>query len=80
MGRLVLIGASAILAGHGLIHLIGAAVYLRLSTVQGFSHKTTLLGGRWDLWERGIAVYGALWAAAAVGFILAAAAMAAGWG
>jgi len=39
-----------------------------------------LLGGRWDLGEGGIRVFGALWAAAAIGFVAAAAALLAGWG
>lgn len=65
---------------HGLVHLMGTVTYMRLGTVQGLSYKTTLLGGRWDLGEGGMAVYGALWAVAAVGFVIAAVAMLAGWG
>lgn len=65
---------------HGLIHLMGTVTYMKLGTVQGLSYKTTLLGGRWNLGEGGMAVYGALWAVAAVGFVAAAVAMLVGWG
>ena len=64
--------AAVILVAHGLIHLIGTTVYLRLGEITGFAYKTTLLGGRWDLGAAGIGVFGALWAVAAVGFIVAA--------
>ena len=64
--------AAVVLVAHGLIHLMGATVYLRLGEIKGFAYKTTLLGGRWDLGAAGIGVFGALWAVAAVGFIVAA--------
>lgn len=64
--------AAVILVAHGLIHLMGTTVYLRLGEITGFAYKTTLLGGRWDLGAVGIGVFGALWAVAAVGFIVAA--------
>jgi hypothetical protein len=71
---------SAILLGlHGLIHLMGTAVYMKLTEIQGFSYKTTLLGGRWDIGENGIRIFGALWAVPAVVFIVAAVALLAGW-
>jgi hypothetical protein len=70
---------AIILILHGLIHLMGTVTYMKLSTIQGLTYKTTLLAGRWNLGESGIAVYGALWAAAAVGFVLAATAMSFGW-
>jgi len=64
---------------HGLIHLMGTVTYMKLGTVQGLTYKTTLLGGRWDLGEGGIRIYGTLWAVAAIGFILSAAALLFGW-
>ena len=79
MSRTLVIAAVVILALHGLIHLMGTTVYMKLGRVEGLSYKTTLLGGRWDLGEMGIAVYGALWLLAAVGFIAAAVGLAAGW-
>lgn len=67
-----------ILVLHGLIHLMGTLTYMKLGTVEGLTYKTTLLGGRWDLGASGISVYGALWAVATVGFVLAAIALLAG--
>ena len=64
--------AAVVLVAHGLIHLMGTMVYLRLGEITGFAYKTTLLGGRWDLGAAGIGVFGALWAVAGVGFIVAA--------
>ena len=64
--------AAVVLVAHGLIHLMGTTVYLRFGELEGFAYKTTLLGGRWDLGATGIGVFGALWAVAAVGFIVAA--------
>lgn len=67
---------SAILLGlHGLIHMMGTAVYMKLTEIQGFSYKTTLLGGRWDIGEKGIRNFGALWIVPAVGFIVVAVAL-----
>jgi hypothetical protein len=50
--------------------LMGTAAYLKLANVQGLAYKTTLLGGRWDLGEVGIGIFGVLWAIAAIGFIV----------
>jgi len=77
--KILVIIVAAVLILHGLIHLMGTVTYMRLGTVQGMAYKTTLLGGRWDLGENGIRIYGALWAVAAIGFILAAIAMLFGW-
>ncbi len=78
MSKAVTIIASIVLILHGLVHLMGTVVYTKMGSIEGLKYKTTLLGGRWDLGERGIAVYGALWAVAAVAFIVAAAALWAG--
>lgn len=61
---------------HGTVHVLGTAVYLQLAEIPEFPYKTTLLGGRWDLGPGGIRVFGLLWAGAAVGFLIAAAALA----
>jgi hypothetical protein len=68
-----------VLVVHGLIHLMGTAVYMRLAEIKGLSYKTTLLNGHWDLGEGGIRVFGALWVLPAIGFIAAAFALLAGW-
>jgi hypothetical protein len=62
--------AALILIAHGLIHLMGTIVYMKLGEIQGFNYKTTLLGGRWDLGVNGIRSFGALWIFPAVGFIV----------
>lgn len=71
--------AAMILILHGLIHLMGTVTYMKLGVVEGLTYKTTLLGGRWDLGEGGIRLYGALWAVAAIGFIVATVALLFGW-
>ena len=77
--KVITVLAAILLILHGLIHLMGTVVYTKLGTVKGLSYKTTLLGGRWDLGEGGITVFGALWAVAAVGFVVAALALLTGW-
>jgi hypothetical protein len=77
--RILTIIASIVLVMHGLIHLMGTTAYLKLTEIKGLPYKTTVLGGRWDLGANGIAVYGALWVVAAVGFVAAAVAVIAGW-
>jgi hypothetical protein len=62
--------AAVILALHGLIHLMGTAAYLKLAEVQDLAYKTTVLGGRWDLGEVGIGIFGVLWGVAAIGFVV----------
>ncbi len=80
MPKTIIIIAAIVLVLHGLIHLMGTAVYMKLTNIEGKTYKTTLLGGRWDLGEGGIRVFGALWAAVAIGFVAAAVALLAGWG
>lgn len=79
MSKTIIIIASIVLILHGLIHLLGTAVYMQLTTIEEMAYKTTLLGGRWDLGEAGIRVFGALWVVAAIGFVAAAVALLAGW-
>ena len=79
MQRALVLAGAVVLAVHGLIHLMGTVTYLKLGTVDGLTYKTTVLGGRWDLGENGTKLFGVFWAVAAVGFMLAAAAWAAGW-
>jgi hypothetical protein len=67
--------AAAFLLLHGLTHLLGTAVYLRLLEPDAFPYKTTVLGGQWDLGTTGIRVFGGLWAGAALGFAVAAVAL-----
>ncbi|MDL1895206.1 ABC transporter permease [Anaerolineae bacterium CFX7] len=78
MKALIILAALALIL-HGIVHLMGTATYMKLGAVQGLTYKTTLLDGRWNLGENGIALYGALWALAAIGFVVAAVALLAGW-
>jgi len=80
MSKIFTIVPSIFLALHGLIHLMGTTVYLKLGTVDGLSYKTALLDGRWEVGESGMRVFGVLWALAALGFVLVATARLAGWG
>ena len=61
---------ALVLIAHGLIHLMGTIVYMKLGEIPGFNYKTTLLGGRWDLGVNGMRSFGALWIFPAVGFII----------
>lgn len=79
MLKIIFIIASIVLVLHGLIHLMGTAAYMKLAVIQQLPYKTTLLGGRWEIGASGTAIYGVLWAVAAVGFIVAAAALLMGW-
>jgi hypothetical protein len=79
MRKILGIGVFILLNLHGVVHLMGTAVYLKLGEIEGMGYKTTLLSGRWDLGESGIGVIGVLWAAAALGFIAVALAIAVKW-
>jgi hypothetical protein len=72
MPRIVIVVAALILVLHGLIHLIGLTVYLKLGDVEGLVYKTTFLGGRFNMGEQGTRVFGALWIVPAIAFVLAA--------
>lgn len=79
MSSLLTLTATAVLILHGLLHFLGTAVYFRLAEVAEFPYKTTVLGGAWNLGPVGIQVFGALWAAAALGFLVAAVALLLDW-
>jgi len=72
MSKIIRIIAAVILFFHGLIHLMGTAVYMKLGSLDNFPYKTTILNGRIDLGESGIYIFGILWALAAIGFIVSA--------
>jgi hypothetical protein len=76
---LLLVVASAVLILHGLIHLMGITVYMKLGKIDGLPYKTTLLGSRWNLSERGMWLFGALWVIPAGGFVLCGIALFVGW-
>ena len=64
--------AAAVLALHGLVHLIGFVVPWRLAKVEGFAYRTTAFDGVIELGETGALVIGLAWLAIAVGFVIAA--------
>jgi hypothetical protein len=64
--------AAAVLAVHGLIHLIGFVVPWRVVQVEGFPYRTTALGGSVELGATGVMIVGVAWLAIAVGFVVAA--------
>lgn len=57
---------SALLAAHGVAHLVGFLVPWRLMAAPEMPFKTTLLAGRVEVGEAGIRVVGALWLLTAV--------------
>ena len=65
--------AAAVVAGHGLIHLLGFVVPWGIAQVEGFPGRTTALGGLVDLCDVGSRAVGAAWLLLAVGFVIAAA-------
>jgi hypothetical protein len=62
---------AAIVALHGLIHLIGFVVPWRIATVEGFAYRTTVLDGAVSLGDAGVHVLGVIWLAAAAAFVIA---------
>jgi hypothetical protein len=69
--RLVAGAFAVFLIIHGLIHLMGTTVYMKLGRIDGLPYKTTLLSGRWQLSEHGMRAFGALWVIPTLGFVLA---------
>lgn len=67
--RPLVVAVCVFLMLHGLVHLLGAAAYLRLAEVPQLAYKTNFLGGRVDLGARGTTVFGVLWVVAAIGFL-----------
>jgi hypothetical protein len=79
MSSLLRLLIAGVLFLHGIVHLLGTAVYLKLTAIPEFPYKTTLLGGLWDLGPGGIRLFGLLWAVAAAGFLGAALALLLDW-
>jgi hypothetical protein len=77
--KTIMMIAAFLLIVHGLIHLMGTAVYARHAEIDGLSYKTILLSGRWDLGKEGMTLFGWLWVLPAVGFVIAAVALLFGW-
>jgi hypothetical protein len=67
MTRLIL---AAVVAAHGVIHLIGFVVPWRIATVTGFPYRTTAAGGLADLGDVGMRLVGVVWLVCAIGFVV----------
>lgn len=63
---------------HGLIHLLGFAAYWPLADIPNLPYKTSLLGGRLEVGASGMRIFSLLWLLVALGFVLAAGALALG--
>jgi predicted cation transporter len=63
--------AAALLAVHGLIHLIGFVVPWGIAQVEGFPYRTSALAGAVALGEPGARLVGVAWLVLAVGFVVA---------
>ena len=68
---MIRIVAAVVVAGHGLIHLIGFVVPWGLAQVEGFPYRTTALDGAIALGDAGARAVGVAWLACAVGFVVA---------
>ena len=70
-GTVFQVVAAAIVAIHGLIHLIGFVVPWGIAQVQGFPYRTTALDGAVALGDAGARAVGVVWLVCAVGFVVA---------
>ncbi len=68
---MIRIAAAVVVAGHGLIHLIGFVVPWGIARPEGFPYRTTALDGAIVLGDTGARVVGLVWLACAVGFVVA---------
>ncbi len=64
--------AVIVIAGHGLIHLIGFVVPWRIAVVEGFTYRTAALNETISLGETGAQVVGIAWLVITAGFLVAA--------
>ena len=63
--------AAALLAVHGLIHIIGFVVPWGIAQVEGFPYRTSALAGAVALGEPGARLVGVAWLVLAIGFVVA---------
>jgi hypothetical protein len=68
--KVLLSVAGAIVAAHGLIHVMGFVAYWPLAKVAELPYKTALAGGRWEVGGAGMRIFALLWLAAALGFVV----------
>jgi len=63
---------AVVLAGHGLIHLMGVVSLWRLATIEQVPYGTTILSGAIDIGDGGVRIVGLVWALAAALFVVSA--------
>ena len=69
---MVRILVAVVLAGHGLIHLMGFVSLWRLATIEQVPYGTTILSGAIDIGDGGVRIVGLVWALAAALFVVSA--------
>ena len=69
---------AALLLAHGVAHLVGFAVPWKLLSSEEVPYRTTILGSLIDVGHAGARALGVVWLAAALAFVLLAAAVLAG--
>jgi len=60
MHQALIVAGAMLLIVHGLIHLMGTVAYMKLGRIENLPYKTTLLGGSWDIGDRGMRFFGAI--------------------
>ncbi len=63
--------AATVLALHGVIHLIGFVTPWRIATLEGFTYRTTVFNGAWDIGGAGVQALGLVWLGLTFGFLVA---------
>jgi len=77
--RAALRSGRIVVALHGLVHLLGTVAYLRIAEIPELPYKTTLVGGRIEVGDLGMALFGLAWGVVGVAFVALAAASWVGW-
>jgi hypothetical protein len=68
------VGLAGLMALHGIAHWVGFAVPWRLVQADEMPYSTQILGGRVDVGDAGIRVFGVAWLLLGIAFLLVAAA------
>jgi len=77
--RAALRSGRIVVALHGLVHLLGTVAYLRIAQIPELPYKTALLGGRLEVGDLGMALFGVAWGVVGVAFVALATASWTGW-
>lgn len=63
------VAIGILLIGHAFAHLVGFVGPWKIMRVEEMPYKTTLLGGKVDVGDKGIRVVGVFWLLGALGFL-----------